>query len=131
MSGRFFDSNVFLYLSSDDARKSDLAEKALIDGGTISVQVLNEVASAARRKMKRSWTEIETFLAEVEQLVTVLPLTIETHRYARGLCARYAFSFYDGLILASALEAGCGELFTEDLQHGQRIGSVRIVNPFV
>jgi predicted nucleic acid-binding protein len=58
------------------------------------------------------------------------PLLLETHRTAHQICTRYGFGIYDGLIIASALEADCATLYTEDLQHGQVVEGVRIENPF-
>jgi predicted nucleic acid-binding protein len=60
-----------------------------------------------------------------------LPLTLDTHRAALRICARYGFSVYDGLILAAAVEARCSRLLTEDLEHGQVVEGVRIENPFL
>ena len=62
MPGSFFDTNVLLYVASGDPAKADRAEKLIGDGGTISVQVLNEIANVARRKMGMSWTETHTLL---------------------------------------------------------------------
>ena len=52
------------------------------------------------------------------------------YRRALEVKQRYAFSFYDAQIVAAALEAGCARLLTEDLQDGQRIESLVVVNPF-
>ena len=61
MPGSFFDSNILLYLASDDAEKADVAERSIAGGGTISVQVLNEIANVARRKMRMDWRETQRF----------------------------------------------------------------------
>lgn len=60
----------------------------------------------------------------------VVPITIGTHEAAVALAREHAFNFYDALIVASALEAGCDTLFTEDMQHGRTIGGLAIWNPF-
>jgi predicted nucleic acid-binding protein len=57
MPGNFFDTNVLVYLASGDVAKADRAEATLAKGGSISVQVLNELANVARRKMQMSWDE--------------------------------------------------------------------------
>ena len=57
MPGSFFDTNVLIYLASNDAAKADRAEAVVREGGAVSVQVLNEIANVARRKMKLSWQE--------------------------------------------------------------------------
>jgi predicted nucleic acid-binding protein len=127
----FFDTNVLLYLVSSDARKADVAESVLAAGGHVSVQVLNEFASVARRKAGLAWSEIGELLDHVRQVCTVHPLTLDVHEAARGLAARYRLAFYDALIVASAMEAGCRVLLSEDLQMGQRFaGAVTVRDPF-
>jgi predicted nucleic acid-binding protein len=130
MSGSFLDSNVLLYLVSDDTAKADTAERVLAEGDTVSVQVLDEIANAARRKMRLAWPDIDDLLEEVAALLQVVPLTIETHRSARAIAARYNLSFYDAAIIAAALGADCTTLFSEDMQHGQHIGTLQVMNPF-
>lgn len=131
MPASFIDSNVLLYLASSDPAKASRAEALLENGGTISVQVLNEVASVARRKMAMSWTEVHDFLGALRLLLDVRPVTIETHELGMVLAERHEFSIYDALIVASALQSGCDTLWTEDLNHGQRVnGRLRIANPF-
>lgn len=130
MPGSFFDSNVLLYLASGDAAKADQAEKVLAAGGAISVQVLNEVANAARRKMRLTWDETRAFLATLRGLLTVHPLTEETHDRGLALAERYGLSLYDAMIAAAAIEAGCDTLWSEDMQHGMQLGALRVVNPF-
>ena len=127
---RFFDSNVLLYLASSDARKAAIAETLLQGGGTISVQVLNEIANVARRKMGLSWPEVGDFLAAVRGLLRVEPLTLATHERGLALAARYGLSLYDAMIAAAALEAGCAVLLSEDMQDGMDFGGVRVENPF-
>jgi predicted nucleic acid-binding protein len=128
---RFFDTNIVLYTLSGDTRKADLAERFLSEGGVVSVQVLNEIASVASRKLGLGWNEIEEILQVVRTVCSVRPLTIDTHETALAFASRYGYSFYDCLILASAAEAGASTLLSEDMQHGQLVGPVRIVNPFV
>ena len=103
----------------------------LRDGGTISVQVLNEVANVARRKMRMSWQETHDLLSALRGLLTVYPVTIETHDLGLTLAERYDLAIYDALIAASALLAECDRLWSEDMQDGMAIGRrLRIVNPF-
>jgi predicted nucleic acid-binding protein len=127
----FFDTNVLLYLASDNIEKADRAEKAIAAGGAISVQVLNETASVARRKMKLSWSETRAFLGTLRSVLTVHSLTVETHETGLKLAERYGFSVYDGLIAAAALHAGCDTLWSEDMQHGMKLAEgLRIIDPF-
>jgi predicted nucleic acid-binding protein len=131
MPGSFFDSNVLLYLASGDTKKADMAEAAVAAGGAISVQVLNEIANVARRKMHLSWANTHDFLGMLRGLLTVHPLTIETHEAGLMLAERYRLSVYDAMIVASALQAGCDTLWSEDMQDSVAIGKgLRIANPF-
>ena len=127
----FFDTNVVLYLLSADPVRADRAEALLAGNGTISVQVLNEFASVALRKLRMSWPEIREVLTQLRAVCAVEPLTIETHERALRLAERYGLSLYDALIAAAALIAGCRTLYSEDMQDGQLIdGALRIRNPF-
>ena len=130
-NGNFFDTNVLVYIASSDPVKADQAEAAIVGGGAISVQVLNELANVARRKMQMSWADTHALLTMLRGLLTVHPVTIETHETGLELAERYGFSIYDGMIAASALHAGCYRLWSEDMQHGLVFdGGLRIVNPF-
>ena len=127
----FFDTNILLYLLSEDAAKADRVEELLADGGVISVQVLNEFAAVASRKLGMSWSEIRDVLAPIRTVCEIEPLTVQTHDLGIEIAERYGFSFYDAMILASALRAGCKILYSEDLQDGQVIDrKLRICNPF-
>lgn len=131
MPADFFDTNILLYLASDDPVKADKAEAIIAEGGLISVQVLNEAANVARRKMGMSWPDTHAFLALLRDLLTVHPLTVETHETGLELARRYGLSLYDSMIAASALLAGCDRLWSEDMQDGLVLeGRIRIVNPF-
>jgi predicted nucleic acid-binding protein len=131
MPASFFDTNVLVYIASADKAKADRAEAAVAVGGAISVQVLNELANVARRKMQISWADTHAFLTMVRGLLSVHPLTLETHETGLGLAERYGFSTYDAMIAAAALHAGCDTLWSEDMQHGMTLEEgLRIVNPF-
>jgi len=127
----FFDTNVLVYLASSDASKADKAEATVAGGGSISVQVLNEVANVARRKMQMSWDETHAFLEMVRSLLTVYPVTVEIHESGLRIAERYGLSLYDSMIAASALDAGCDTLWSEDMQHGMKLDEgLRVANPF-
>lgn len=129
--GPFLDSNILIYLASGDAAKADRAEQLLRDGGIVSVQVLNEIANVALRKMKLSWPDIRDFISRIRDLLTVISVTEPIHESGLRLAERYRFGIYDGMIVAAALEAGCDVVLSEDLQHGLEVeGRLRIVNPF-
>jgi predicted nucleic acid-binding protein len=131
MPGSFFDSNVLLYIASADQAKADRAERLIAEGGTISVQVLNEIANVARRKMTSSWDETRAFLSMVRALLPVEPLTTALHDTGLAMAERYGFSIYDAMIVAAALQADCDTLWSEDMQHGLIVeGRLRIADPF-
>jgi predicted nucleic acid-binding protein len=131
MPGSFFDSNVLVYLASGDPVKADRAERVVAAGGAISVQVLNELANVARRKMRLSWTDTHAFLSMVRALLQVHAMTLEIHDTGLGLAERYGVSTYDAMIVASALHAGCDTLWSDNMQDGMVIeASLRIANPF-
>ena len=131
MTRAFLDSNVVVYAFSDDPRNA-VAEELLGRGCEISAQVLNEFANVARRKLGFSWTEISDAIEAITTLSrSVHPLDLATHQDAIRLAERHKFGFYDALIVASALRAGCAVLHSEDLQHGLVVeGQLRIENPF-
>jgi len=127
----FFDTNVLLYLLSTDAAKADRAESLLAAGGVISVQVLNEFAAVALRKLAMPVAELREILEPIRNVCRVEPVTEDTHERALALVERYGFSFYDALLVAAALRAGCARLYSEDFQHGQVVDrQLRILNPF-
>jgi predicted nucleic acid-binding protein len=128
----FFDTNVLLYLLSAEPGKAACAEALLAQQGTISVQVLNEFASVAARKLKMPWSEIREVLGGLRQILAVAPITAATHDRALMLVERISLSWSDALIVASALESGCHVLYSKDMQHGQLIdGRLHIRNPFL
>ena len=130
-TNRFFDTNVLLYLLSGDDAKADRAEEVLASGGVISVQVLNEFASVAARKLQMSMAEIREVLTTIRAVCKVVPINEETHDKGLELSERYALSIYDAMIVAAALLSGCKMLLSEDMQDGQVIdGSLEIRNPF-
>lgn len=127
----FFDTNILLYLLSGDSDKADRAEAVLAKGGIISVQVLNELASVASRKLNMSYSEIRDALTIIRRVCKVESMTLQTHELGLQIAERYGFSIYDSLIIAAALIAECGTLYSEDLQNGQVIdGRLVIQNPF-
>lgn len=133
MSGRsFLDTNVLVYTLGQDDARTPLAEALLAKGGVISVQVLNELAAVARRKLKMPWSDVTAALGVIRTLCDpAVSITPETHDAAMSLAARHDLHVYDALIVAAALEAGCSILYSEDMQSGQKIdGRLTIRNPF-
>jgi predicted nucleic acid-binding protein len=133
MSGAdsFFDTSVLLYLLSSETEKADRVEALLAESGVISVQVLNEFTAVASRKLSMPIGDIREVLETIRHICRTEPLTVEDHDRASEIMERYKFSFYDSVIVASALHAHCKTLYSEDLQHGQVIEKqLRVVNPF-
>jgi predicted nucleic acid-binding protein len=128
----FFDTNVLVYALAQDDPRSTPAEEILAAGGVLSVQILNEFVSVARRKILMSWNEITEALTAIRVLCpSPLPITVETHETALRVAEKYGYGIYDALVIATALEAGCATLYSEDLGAGQTIdGRVTIRNPF-
>jgi predicted nucleic acid-binding protein len=133
MSDRaFFDTNVLVYVVGQKDERTAKAEALVANGGVVSVQVLNELASVSRRKLGMSWEEIGDALAAIRDLCpSPMPLTIDTHDAGIRIAAKYGFPFYDALIAAAALEAQCTTLYSEDFQDGQVLeGRLTVRNPF-
>lgn len=140
MSGAdFFDTNVFIYLIDDiDLLKQQIAQrliaKALGDNsGCISHQVIQETLHVITQKFaKRVPPEVAAEIINqfLLPLWRVMP-SAELYQRALGLQSRYGYSFYDSLIVAAALGAGCSTLYSEDMQHGQQIETLTIRNPFI
>jgi len=128
---RFLDTNVLLYLLSDDTAKADRAEETVGAGGVVSVQVLNEFAAVASRKLRLSIAEIREILGVVRELCVVEAVREDTHDMALQLASRYSLPVYDAVLVASALLARCDVFLSEDLQDGQVFErQLTIRNPF-
>lgn len=126
----FLDSNVLLYLVAADMAKAARATALVEAGGVISVQILNEFANVATRKFAMKHPEVREMLSAVRKFCAVVPLTLETHELGLALAERYRFGIFDGVIVATALLTRCTTLYTEDLQHEQKIEGLTIRNPF-
>ena len=129
----FLDTNVlvYAYTSQSDA-KSEVANALITSGeAMISAQVLNEFCNTIRRKFPKLYPQIWNALDELVAALPVAPLTLATTRSAVRLSQRYGWSYYDALIVAAALDAGCTVLLSEDMQHDLTVGILRIQNPFL
>jgi predicted nucleic acid-binding protein len=138
MSVDFFDSNVFIYLFDNvNAKKrgiaSALVTAAVRDtGACISFQVVQETLRVLTEKLPQPADADAArifFQHTLQPLWRVMP-SAKLYGEALHIKERWKYSFYDALIIAAALEAGCKRLLSEDLQHGQRIEGLRIENPF-
>jgi predicted nucleic acid-binding protein len=127
----FADSNVLLYMLLANDEKAQIVRRLVTQGLTISVQVLNEIVSVMRRKHRLDWSEIRDDLEVVVEMFAIEPLMLETHTLGVKIAEESGLRIYDACIVAAAELAGCNVLYTEDLNHGQRIGRVEIHNPFI
>jgi len=133
----FVDTNILVYAEDRDAgEKHRIARGLILDlwdtrGGALSLQVLQEFYVTVTRKVKKPMTASRA-LAAVEQYLgwEVVAPDGALLSAAIRLSMRHRLSFWDGLVVQAALVAGCGILLSEDLNHGQRFGPLRIVNPF-
>lgn len=134
----FLDTNVFVYSldKSSPAKQKQaihLVREATATGkGIVSYQVVQEFFSVALRGFAdvMSIAEAERYLATVFRPMLAVQSSQALVAEALRLHERYRLSWYDCLIVAAALEAQCGVLYSEDMRHGQRFGDLRIDNPF-
>ena len=135
MSDRvFLDTNIIIYLySEDEDEKRDVAYQFVNNTSCVtSIQVMNEASNVWFKKYALDKPEIEKYLDEIESISEeVLLVQRKTINRALEIKEQYGYSFYDCLMLASAIEANCGMILTEDMNDGQVIdGVLQIVNPF-
>jgi predicted nucleic acid-binding protein len=134
----FLDTNVFVYhLDTSDARKHKVAEQLVreaLEGerACISFQVVQECLNTVLRKAEVALDAngARAYLDAVLSPLMKVSASVALYQRALDVQARWRYGFYDSLVVASALTAGCTRLLTEDMQHGQRIESLTIENPF-
>jgi predicted nucleic acid-binding protein len=118
----FFDTIVLIYAVAHDDPRNTQAEELLASGGVLSVQILNEFASVARRKILMSWSDVREALDAFRALCpSPLPITIEMHEAALKIAEKHGYNIFDALVVSAALESGCTTLYSEDLHHGQTV----------
>ena len=136
MSADFIDSNVVLYHFDDvDERKRSVADAIVREGiahgsAIVSFQVVQETLNVLTRKLGAGPQHARRFLDHVLLPLWRVAPSRELYASALDVHDRYGYGFCDALIIASAQQAGCRRLLSEDLRHGQRIGGLRIVDPF-
>jgi predicted nucleic acid-binding protein len=137
--GDFLDTNVLVYVFDRRQAQRHAAARELLERGqrersaVISHQVVQETLSVLTRKLRPALSaqDADSVLTDVLLPLWTVSPTAALYRSGLILQARYGFSFYDSLIVAAALEAGCRRLLSEDLQHGQTIDGLSIENPFL
>lgn len=132
MSGSFIDTNIVIYSLGQDEIKQNIAIGLLSKNPAVSVQVLSETANVMRRKLNFDVPSVQTVIERIaNECKTILPLNYSTLQDGLDLSIRYGFSHFDSLIVASALEGGCTELYSEDMHHGLEVNQkLTIINPF-
>lgn len=126
----FVDTNIVVYAYTSGPKAVRATD--VLDNATISVQVLNEFANVAIRKLGYSSVELDEDVAAIRsQVSAICPVTEETHDLAREILFRYRLGLYDSALLAAALLADCDTFYSEDMQDGLVIAdSLTICNPF-
>lgn len=133
---RFLDTNVLLYAVStvpDEREKAERAKAVMASTDlSVSVQVLGEFYVQATRASRpgRMTHEQATRLVESFTRYPVQSVTLTVVRTALDLRARFGLSYWDAMIIGAAQASGCAEVLTEDMQHGQDLDGVRVVDPF-
>lgn len=133
---RFLDTNILLYSVSTNPNervKRDIAEHLLSErDNALSVQVLQEFYVQATRASRAGALthDIAVGLIRTWLRFPIQNISVSVMGDAFDIKARTGLSYWDAAIIAAARALGCGELFSEDMQHGRRIAAVKIVNPF-
>jgi len=136
MSDRyFFDTNILVYLySEDEETKKLICQKKVntCDQPTISTQVVNELINVLSKKYKLNWDTIKEVLKEIKKSFIIEIVNIFDIQLACEIAKRYKYSYFDSLMIGSALNCESSIIYTEDLQHGQIIEQeLKIINPFI
>lgn len=135
----FFDTNLWIYLfldskDTDDRKKKRKVEKLINEddiGIVVSTQVLNKICSVLLKKYRIKADSIKEHLERMLDIVEVNILTEQNTLRSLSLLEKYNFSFYDAVIISSAIESGCSIILSEDLQSEMIIeGNLKIINPF-
>lgn len=130
----FLDTNILIYsysiteLEKKERVLSILESESLI----ISVQVINEFIWVMNRKFNIALDVLHKIVNKLWEKFYVIGIERSTVNTALKFAVQYRYSYWDSLVVASALESGCTILYTEDMQHGQVIeNTLTIKNPFI
>ena len=136
MSADFLDTNVFVYLFDETSERHRSTASSLITSaieeatGVISSQVVQETLNVLTSKLRAPAADVRATLDRILVPLWSVQPTPALYERALDVAARYSYHFYDSLILAAALDAGCDRLLSEDFQHGQLIDGLTVHNPF-
>ena len=128
----FLDTNILIYSVSNDVAKKQRAIELLGNKNVvISTQIISESINVMRRKLNYDYSQIRRITDKFVEKTILYPITHDTIRRALNIAETYGYSYYDSQVIASALENDCTILYSEDMQHEQKIEShLKIVNPF-
>jgi predicted nucleic acid-binding protein len=130
----FFDTNILVYAySSDEIEKKSVVQELLEREQeiVISTQVINEFINVMRRKKAIPTATLQDVLRELVAVFHVSLVHIDTIDSALGISQKYNYSYFDSLMISSALENSCVVLYSEDMHHKQIVGAaLTILNPF-
>lgn len=128
------DSNVVLYAFLEPHTEKGVRADRLVRGlgasGVAPVQVLGEVMMVVRRKQPDREAHAFDWLARVVEVYAAAPTRLSTYAKARQLVEAHGLQLWDAIIISASTEAGASLLLSEDMQDGQRIAGLRILNPF-
>jgi len=130
----FIDSNILIYAYSKTEPDKRQTARDTIDkyNSILSMQVINEFSNNCLKKLRKTHNEIIAAVQEIARNFPITQITIPIITRALHLQERYQFSYFDCIMLASALEHNCTYIFSEDMQHGQIIEkTLTIINPFM
>ncbi|WP_456392832.1 putative toxin-antitoxin system toxin component, PIN family [Persephonella sp.] len=132
----FIDTNIWLYaFMEQDYQKSHMARKIIdeaVEQVCLSTQVLNEICVNLLKKADYSEEEIKSLIKNMSDVYEIYPIKVEDCLKSSEIREKFYISYWDSLIIASALNNGCSILYSEDLQHNQTIeNKLKIINPFL
>jgi predicted nucleic acid-binding protein len=130
----FIDTNILVYLYSiDEPQKKNLVEQFILSNSNnaiISTQVINEFISVLHKKKKIDLRTISNAVQQIASVIKMAIITGQTIQSALLIAEKYKYSYFDCLMIASAIENNCKILFTEDMQNQHSIDKLIIKNPF-
>ena len=127
------DTNILVYCHSNaEPEKQKIATNFFEYYPVISTQVLSEYINVVKRKLKLPKDEIMDVCMQNIEMCVLQPVSFTTLKYARNLLDRYDFQLFDSIVVASALEADCHILYSEDFHQGLLVENrMKIINPFI
>jgi len=140
MSDRcFLDTNIFVYaVDRGDPVKQQRAASLIREvrgnsSGVVSYQVVQEFFNLASKRFERrmNFEDRQDYLERVFRPMLKVHSSLKLYEDALRLHTAAKLQWYDSLIVCAASDAGCSILYSEDMQHGQKFGSLKIVNPFL